>query len=63
LANEPSVLLCDEPTGNLDEENGKMIMKLLEDLNKKGVTIIMVTHDMTLANYANKIIEIKNGVI
>jgi len=42
LANEPSVLLCDEPTGNLDEENGKMIMKLLEDLNKKGVTIIMV---------------------
>lgn len=63
LANKPNVLLCDEPTGNLDEENGKMIMNLLADLNKKGVTIIMVTHDMSLTDYADRVIEIKKGCI
>ena len=63
LANEPNILLCDEPTGNLDEENGRMIMHLLTDLNKRGTTIVMVTHDMTLAKYANRVIKINNGVI
>lgn len=63
LANNPNILLCDEPTGNLDEENGKMIMELLAELNSKGVTIIMVTHDMSLSSYANRIIQIHDGEI
>ena len=63
ISNSPKILLCDEPTGNLDEENGKLVMNLLEQLNKKGTTIIMVTHDMTLTKYANKVIRINNGRI
>lgn len=63
ISNSPNMLLCDEPTGNLDEENGKIVMKLLKELNTKGTTIIMVTHDMTLTEYANKIIEINDGRI
>ena len=63
MANTPNILLCDEPTGNLDEENGKIVMHLLEKLNANGTTIVMVTHDMTLAKYANKIIEINDGRI
>jgi len=63
LANDPHLLLCDEPTGNLDEENGRMVMRLLSDLNRRGTTIIMVTHDMTLSKYANRVIEINNGMI
>ncbi len=63
MANTPNILLCDEPTGNLDEENGKIVMHLLEKLNANGTTIVMVTHDMTLAKYANKIIEINEGRI
>ncbi len=63
LANNPDVLLCDEPTGNLDEKNGIKIMELLKELNKKGSTIIMVTHDLTLKQYADRIIEMKDGII
>lgn len=62
LANHPEVLLCDEPTGNLDETNGIKIMELLKKLNKEGTTVIMVTHDLTLKQYADRIIEIKNGI-
>ncbi|MCM1498500.1 MAG: ABC transporter ATP-binding protein [Clostridium sp.] len=62
LANHPEVLLCDEPTGNLDETNGIKIMELLKKLNKEGTTVIMVTHDLTLKLYADRIIEIKNGI-
>ena len=60
LANNPDVILCDEPTGNLDEKNGIKIMELLKKLNEKDTTIIMVTHDLTLKQYADRIIEIKN---
>lgn len=63
LANNPDVLLCDEPTGNLDEKNGIKIMELLKSLNKKGTTIIMVTHDLTLKQYADRIVEMKDGRI
>lgn len=63
LANQPNFLLCDEPTGNLDEESGKMVMDLLVELNRQGVTIVMVTHDKSLTKYANRIIEINNGEI
>lgn len=63
LANNPNILLCDEPTGNLDEMNGIRIMELLKKLNRQGATIIMVTHDLTLRQYADRIIEMRDGVV
>ncbi|MBS3071078.1 ABC transporter ATP-binding protein [Candidatus Pacearchaeota archaeon] len=61
LANNPDVILADEPTGNLDSKTGKEIMKIFTDLNKKGKTIILVTHDLALAKHAKKILKIKDG--
>ncbi len=63
LANEPSVILADEPTGNLDSKSGKEIMTILTELNNKGITIIMVTHDNTVASYAHRIIRLNDGEI
>ena len=63
LANDPEVILADEPTGNLDSKTGQEIIKLLVDLNKQGRTIILVTHDLSLTKYANKIIRLKDGRI
>lgn len=61
LMNEPSILLADEPTGNLDSKSGTEIMLLLKNLNKKGRTIIMITHDPILAREAQRTITIKDG--
>ncbi|MFB6241248.1 MAG: ABC transporter ATP-binding protein [Candidatus Nanosalina sp.] len=61
LANDPDIVLADEPTGNLDTETGESIMELLTELNEKGKTIIMVTHDPNDAEYADRIIEIVDG--
>ena len=64
LANNPEIILADEPTGNLDTHTGEQIMELLENLNKQGKTIIIVTHDATLAmGHARKIFWIKDGKI
>lgn len=63
MANHPTIILADEPTGNLDSENGEIIMNILKDLNKKGHTIIMVTHNSDLAEQAGKIIQMKDGQI
>lgn len=63
LANNPDVILADEPTGNLDSKTGKEIIALLKNLNKQGKTIIMVTHDQNVAKEANKIIHIIDGKI
>lgn len=63
LANNPVMILADEPTGNLDHETSRVIMDILRELNKEGQTIIMVTHDMECAKYGNKIISIDDGVI
>ncbi len=63
LANDPEVILADEPTGNLDSKTGLEIMKLFQELNKKGKTIILVTHDLNLIKYGNKIIKLKDGKI
>lgn len=64
LANNPEVILADEPTGNLDTKTGEMVMSFLEKLNKEGKTIIMVTHDPQRAqNHAKKIYWIKDGKV
>jgi putative ABC transport system ATP-binding protein len=63
LANDPEVLLADEPTGNLDTKTGQQIMSLIGGLNKDGKTIIMVTHDLNLVRNAHRIVKIKDGKI
>ena len=63
LINAPPLLLCDEPTGNLDTKTGKGIMEMLLALNKSGRTIIMVTHDPNNAEFAQRIIRIRDGQI
>jgi len=62
FSNEPKILFADEPTGNLDEETGEIVEKLLFDLNKeKGTTLVLVTHDMELAKKTQSIIRLKGG--
>ncbi|WNC69757.1 ABC transporter ATP-binding protein [Thalassotalea nanhaiensis] len=61
LATHPRFLLADEPTGNLDTQMAQSVMSLLEEINKQGTTIIMVTHDAELANRATRKIQIKDG--
>lgn len=64
LANDPSIILADEPTGSLDSKNGEMILNLLRDLHeKKQVTLIMVTHDLKVAALADRTIEVLDGKI
>ena len=63
LINNPDILLCDEPTGNLDSKTGAGIMNLMTELNRKGTTIIMVTHDQHLAEYSHRTIRIADGRI
>ena len=61
LANDPSIILADEPTGNLDPEMSQTVMKFLIELNKEGRTIVMVTHDMKVANQAKRSVMISKG--
>jgi putative ABC transport system ATP-binding protein len=63
LANEPSILLADEPTGNLDSATGKQIMELLVELNRSGKTIVMVTHEPDVAAFASHRLHMMDGVI
>lgn len=63
LANDPEVILADEPTGNLDTKTGLEIMDIFVELNKKGKTIILVTHDLNLIRYATKVLKIRDGKI
>lgn len=63
LALEPPLILADEPTGNLDTKNGEMIMGFLNEMNQMGKTIIMVTHDQSLAKYGSRIITMEDGKI
>ena len=61
LVNDPSIILADEPTGNLDSKSGIEIMKILDQLHSKGNTIILVTHEQEIARHANRIITIFDG--
>jgi len=63
LVNDPKILLCDEPTGNLDRKTGHQIMDILCGLHNKGKTVIIVTHDPKIAEYANRIITLEDGRI
>ena len=63
LVNDPKILLCDEPTGNLDRKTGFQIMDILVNLNKKGKTVILVTHDPKIADYAHRTIQLEDGRI
>ena len=63
LVNQPSIILADEPTGNLDSQTGIEIMKLLDKLHAEGNTIILVTHERDIADYAHRIISIRDGKI
>ncbi|MFV1917414.1 MAG: ABC transporter ATP-binding protein [Patescibacteria group bacterium] len=63
LVNNPSIIMADEPTGNLDSKSGQEIMNLLHDLNKQGNTIVLVTHELNIAKGAKRIIEIMDGKI
>lgn len=63
LVNDPTLILADEPTGNLDEENERIVLKLLQDLHKKGRTIVMVTHNPDLGQQAERIVRLAHGNI
>lgn len=63
IAKEPTILFCDEPTGALDEATGRQVMSILLDLNKKGMTIVMVTHNENLARITSNIIRMNSGNI
>jgi putative ABC transport system ATP-binding protein len=61
LVNDPKILLCDEPTGNLDRKTGFQIMEILVGLHEKGKTVILVTHDPKIAEYAHRTIHLEDG--
>jgi putative ABC transport system ATP-binding protein len=63
LVNNPSIILADEPTGNLDSKSGQEIMQILDELHNKGNTIILVTHEDNIAQHANRIIRLFDGKI
>jgi ABC-type lipoprotein export system ATPase subunit len=63
LINEPKIVLADEPTGNLDSATADKIFRLLEDLHREGLTLIVVTHNMELAQMAHRIVRLKDGEI
>ena len=63
LATNPTILLADEPTGALDQATGKQVMSLFRELNDEGRTVIMITHDMKIAQHANRIVNILDGVL
>ncbi len=64
VINKPETIIADEPTGNLDTETSKEIMKILTEINKRGTTVIMATHDREIVNhYRKRVVELKNGTI
>ena len=64
LANQPPLLLCDEPTGNLDVDTGRQVLQVLRDLNRKeGATVILVTHNTAIAPMADRVVRLRDGAV
>lgn len=63
LVTEPSIVLADEPTGNLDSVSGVEVMQILQELNAHGITVVLVTHDEVVAHHAERIVRIRDGLI
>jgi len=63
LINDPSIILADEPTGNLDSKSGAEVLDIFKALHHKGHTIVLVTHDMAIAKIAQRVIKVKDGKI
>ncbi len=63
LINNPSIILADEPTGNLDTKTSHIVMKTFQELNAKGHTIVLITHEEEIANFASRVISIRDGVV
>jgi putative ABC transport system ATP-binding protein len=63
LINDPSIILADEPTGNLDTKTGHIVMQTFQELNRRGHTIILITHEHEIAEFAGRIISIRDGLI
>jgi len=63
LVTEPSIVLADEPTGNLDSRSGVEVMQILQDLNEQGITVVLVTHDARVARHAQRVVHIRDGSI
>ena len=63
LVNDPAIILADEPTGNLDTKTSAVVMQAFQELNQKGHTIILITHEMDVADFANRIIYVRDGII
>ena len=63
LVTQPAILLADEPTGNLDSHSTEEVMQLFEELNRKGITIILVTHEHDVAMHAHRVITIRDGLV
>jgi putative ABC transport system ATP-binding protein len=63
LINNPSIILADEPTGNLDNKTRQIVIEAFQELNKKGHTIILITHEKEIAAYAERVISVRDGVI
>lgn len=63
LVNNPAIILADEPTGNLDTQTGKEVMAIFQNLNQKGHTIIVITHESHIAEYARRVIRLRDGLI
>jgi putative ABC transport system ATP-binding protein len=61
--NDPDLLLADEPTGQLDSKTAQEIMNLLVEMNKRGKSVIVITHDLNIAAYANRTLQIRDGII
>jgi putative ABC transport system ATP-binding protein len=63
LMMDPSIILADEPTGNLDTKKSEEVMELFKEINKKGATVVLITHEEYLAKYASRILHIQDGKI
>jgi putative ABC transport system ATP-binding protein len=63
LVNQPSIILADEPTGNLDSKSGEEILRIFQQLNAQGITVVFVTHDPEIAAVSRRIVHLRDGLI